>query len=110
MFSAENECVNLNPTLYPIGNVENWLLLVENSMRNSVRTILGDSYQDIWKTERKEWVLNWPGQIVIAVSQIFWTLGVEDGIKNNKLNEFLNNILLTNVKQYKTFSYIPVIN
>lgn len=35
MFSAEDECVDLEPTLYPTGNVENWLLVVENSMKNT---------------------------------------------------------------------------
>lgn len=35
MFSAEEECVTLNPPLYPKGNVENWLLVVEDSMRNT---------------------------------------------------------------------------
>lgn len=97
MFSAENECVDLQPTLYPTGNVENWLLHVENSMRNSVRTILGESLQKIWHSERKEWVLEWPGQVVIAGSQTFWTAGVEDGILNNKLRAFLENVMLTNV-------------
>lgn len=35
MFSAEDECVDLDPTLYPTGNVEQWLLIVENSMKNT---------------------------------------------------------------------------
>lgn len=35
MFSAEDECVVLNPSLYPTGNVEYWLLVVEESMKNT---------------------------------------------------------------------------
>lgn len=35
MYSAEEECVDLDPTLYPTGNVENWLLVVEHSMKNT---------------------------------------------------------------------------
>ena len=29
---------------------------------------------------RKEWVLKWGGQIVIAVGQIYWTKGAEDAL------------------------------
>lgn len=35
MHSAEEECVDLRPTLYPVGSVEHWLLAVEDSMRNT---------------------------------------------------------------------------
>lgn len=42
MFSAEDECVDLNPTFYPTANVEDWLLILENTMRN---TGLGVGFQ-----------------------------------------------------------------
>lgn len=76
MFSAEEECVDLDPTLYPKGNVENWLALVEQSMVNTVRVTLGKSLNDLMTKEKKDWVLCWPGQVVIACSQTFWTTGL----------------------------------
>lgn len=76
MFSAEEECVDLDPTLYPTGNVENWLTSVEFSMKNTVRVTLGKSLQDMMEKARGDWVLHWPGQIVIACSQTFWTAGI----------------------------------
>ncbi|XP_044254832.1 dynein axonemal heavy chain 1-like isoform X2 [Tribolium madens] len=97
MFSAEDECVSLTPTLYPTANVENWLLLVESSMRNTIRTILGDSLKEINDKPRDQWVLEWPGQVVIAGSQTFWTAGVEHGIGENTLNDFLENVVFTNL-------------
>lgn len=75
MFSAEEECVDLDPTLYPTGNVENWLTVVENSMKNTVRVTLGRALADLLVKERRAWVLCWPGQVVIACSQTFWTAG-----------------------------------
>lgn len=118
MYSADDECVNLRPTLYPVGSVENWLLVVEGSMKNtgnfnfriclvafllyfrfSVRLTLGDSLVDIYVKDRKLWVLEWPGQIVIAGSQTFWTAGVEKGIDTNTLKEFFD-VLLENVSEY----------
>lgn len=34
---------------------------------------------------RKEWVLQWPGQVVICASSIFWTKEVAEAIENNTL-------------------------
>ncbi|KAK9870899.1 hypothetical protein WA026_009856 [Henosepilachna vigintioctopunctata] len=97
MFSAEGEGVDLDPTLYPVGSVENWLLQVEFSMQNTVRTVLGAATKQVMVAERTEWVLSWPGQVVIAGSQAFWTAGVEDGIKKNALNVFLVDVMLVNL-------------
>ncbi|GAA6101091.1 dynein axonemal heavy chain 3, partial [Tachysurus ichikawai] len=34
---------------------------------------------------RKKWVLQWPGQVVICASSIFWTSEVSNAIQNNTL-------------------------
>lgn len=34
---------------------------------------------------RKKWVLQWPGQVVICASSIFWTTEVSEAIVNNTL-------------------------
>lgn len=102
MFSAEEECVALEPKLYPVGNVENWLVLVENSMKNTVRTTLGKSLMDMDGQERKDWVLCWPGQVVIACSQTYWTAGVETGIRTESMAYFLEKILLVNLDDLRS--------
>lgn len=65
----------------------------------SVRLTLGDSLKDIYEIDRKEWVLKWPGQVVIASSQTYWTTGVENGLNTDTLNEFFE-ILLEKVRHY----------
>ena len=46
MFSGEGEEVPFCETLYPHGNVEDWLLEVERVMRASLKAIIRDSLQD----------------------------------------------------------------
>jgi dynein heavy chain len=43
MFSGEGEEVPFCETLYPTGNVEDWLLEVERVMRGSLKKIIEDS-------------------------------------------------------------------
>merc|ERR1719443_250545 len=49
------------------GNVEKWLLQVEHSMTNCLRTVTNDSINDFLTKPREEWVLQWPGMVVICV-------------------------------------------
>ena len=60
------------------GNVENWLTDVENEMKKCLKKICNDSVASYATSKRTDWVLNWPGQIILAVSQIYWTEGVEN--------------------------------
>ncbi|XP_044735428.1 dynein axonemal heavy chain 1-like [Chrysoperla carnea] len=94
MHSSDGESVPLNPALYPEGNVENWMLGVEASMQNAVRTQIQSGLKALTpKTNRSEWVLNWPGQIVIAGSQTFWTANVSQAIRVHKLPEYTKELL-----------------
>uniref|UniRef100_A0A669PGZ6 Dynein axonemal heavy chain 12 n=1 Tax=Phasianus colchicus TaxID=9054 RepID=A0A669PGZ6_PHACC len=74
MYSSEGERVELISTISTSearGAVEKWLIQVEDVMLKSIRSAyLG--------TERKSWVLEWPGQVVLCVSQMFWTSEVHE--------------------------------
>lgn len=69
--------------------VEKWLIQVEETMLNSMRMVIKDSVQDYPKVDRKKWVLDWPGQVVICSSQIYWTLDSELAIQNGTLGDYL---------------------
>lgn len=69
--------------------VEKWLIQVEETMLNSMRMVIKEATEDYPKVDRKKWVLEWPGQVVICSSQIYWTLDSEHAIENGKLGDYL---------------------
>ncbi|KAL4719863.1 hypothetical protein ACJJTC_005155 [Scirpophaga incertulas] len=88
MHSSEGEVVALKYKFYPTSNVEQWLLLLEDTMRHSIRLTLVDGLKELWQIPRDQWVLRWPGQVVIAGSGTAWTAGIETAIQDCCLDEF----------------------
>ncbi|KNE55583.1 hypothetical protein AMAG_01474 [Allomyces macrogynus ATCC 38327] len=83
MCSAEGEKVKFKEVVEPSaakGAVEKWLLQVERVMQTSVQEQVGKAYKAYPESPREKWVLEWPGQVVICVGQIFWTREVQDAI------------------------------
>ncbi|GBP84500.1 Dynein heavy chain 1, axonemal [Eumeta japonica] len=95
MHSSEGEVVDLVYKFHPSSNVEQWLLLLEDTMRHTVRLKLIEGYEELWTMARSEWSLRWPGQVVIAGSQTAWTYGVEEAIKTHKMDVFFHEMLTT---------------
>ncbi|RXN34314.1 dynein heavy chain axonemal [Labeo rohita] len=89
MYSAEGEEVQLCVPVSPTGNVEHWLREVENSMKASVRDNISRSLQAYVERPRTEWVLSWPGQVVIAGCQTFWTQEVSESLDKGDLADRL---------------------
>jgi dynein heavy chain, axonemal len=106
MHSAEGEVVPFTDGVFPRGNVEMWLSNVERMMRTSVADQIWKAYQALLTSERQEWVLQWPGQVVLVCSQIMWTISVTQALQSETPKENLaayNNLMkeelieLTNV-------------
>jgi dynein heavy chain len=106
MISAGKESVPMSETINPNsakGAVEVWLSEVERVMRVTVHATTRDAITDYPAQERSKWVLKWPGQLVVNVSQMFWTVEVEeafskggsDGLKAylGQLNQQLDDIV-----------------
>ncbi|KAM4563453.1 dynein axonemal heavy chain 12 isoform 1-T1 [Odontesthes bonariensis] len=83
MYSSEGERVELIQhisTSEAKGAVEKWLVQVEDLMILSVRDVVARSRLAYADTVRNQWVKEWPGQVVLCTSQIFWTLEVHEAI------------------------------
>jgi dynein heavy chain len=61
--------------------VEKWLLQVEDVMISSLRKVVIDSKNVYPTTPRNNWVLQWPGQVVLCVSSMFWTTEVVEAME-----------------------------
>ncbi|MEQ2213412.1 Dynein heavy chain 3, axonemal, partial [Xenoophorus captivus] len=88
MVSSEKETVPFTEKIYPAqakGMVEKWLLEVESLMLKSVRHVIHQGVIEYAEVPRKKWVLQWPGQVVICASSIFWTSEVCEAIQSNSL-------------------------
>ncbi|XP_064633435.1 dynein axonemal heavy chain 12-like isoform X2 [Lineus longissimus] len=106
MFSSEGEKVEMSQVISTSearGAVEKWLLQVQDIMLMSVRDVVEKS-RDAYAMEAREvWVRDWPGQVVLCVSQMYWTeeiheairIGGAQGLKDyyTKLNDQLMDIV-----------------
>ncbi|GFT10189.1 dynein heavy chain 12, axonemal [Nephila pilipes] len=83
MLSSEGEEVFLSSiisTKEARGQVEKWLLQVQDVMLVSVRNVILDAHKSYAITARITWIVQWPGQVVLCVSQIYWTAEVHGAI------------------------------
>ena len=93
MYSGEGERVPFKSTHYPTGSVEFWLTDILCEMKATVQEQIVLSAADYRASPRGEWVLRWPGQVIIAGSTLFWTEEVEAAINadgNAGLHEYYN--------------------
>ncbi|KAJ8931053.1 hypothetical protein NQ314_016082, partial [Rhamnusium bicolor] len=87
MYSQEGEKVNFKTlvnTKEAGGSVEKWLIQVEDQMALSVRDQILKSYKNYFLLARTQWVQKWPGQIVLAVSQMHWTYNVHKALNREE--------------------------
>jgi dynein heavy chain len=84
MQSSEGEVVPLIEVISTSkarGQVEKWLLELEDDMVKSLHDIIKKALDAYLNTKRVEWVVSWPGQAVLCVAQKYWTAYVHDSMK-----------------------------
>ena len=91
MESAEKERFPLKETINPAaarGAVEKWLLEVEEGMFAACQEEVAKGIAAYASDKREDWVLNWPGQVVLVGTAIYWTSGCIEAIESGDLADF----------------------
>lgn len=75
LISVEGEKIGFLDRVNPAstGAVERWLLEVESAMRRTLHKVAGEALNSYAASERSQWILEWPGQLVLNCSQVYWT-------------------------------------
>lgn len=58
-------------------------------MIECLKALAKQSLQAYPKEERTTWSKAWPGQVVLAISQIYWTTEVEQAITDGTLEDYI---------------------
>ncbi|XP_062330264.1 dynein axonemal heavy chain 17-like [Osmerus eperlanus] len=91
MYSGENEYVTFDETCDCSGQVETWLNRILERMCNTLRMKFGDAVQAYEEKPREQWLFDYPAQIALATTQIWWN--TEVGIAFSRLEEGYENAI-----------------
>jgi len=83
MVSSEKEEIDflsIIDTMAANGNVDEWLILVEAAMIDSIRDNIRKAFDAYPKIPRTKWVLDRCGQAVLCISMTYWTYETEAAI------------------------------
>ncbi|XP_018345947.1 PREDICTED: dynein heavy chain 7, axonemal-like [Trachymyrmex septentrionalis] len=94
MISSEEEVIILEDiidTAAARGQVEKWLLELETDMKKSVKAQVIRAKNAFPTKARSQWALQWPGQTVLCVSKLYWTMDVTDKLlkKAENLRDYI---------------------
>ncbi|GMH99793.1 hypothetical protein TrVE_jg2105 [Triparma verrucosa] len=101
MMSAEGEPVPLMKPVDPEspknkGNVEMWLLELQYTHWDTILDLTKASLKEYQEIDRQSWTLRWPAQVILAVSQIYWTQQQEGLLRDKGTKGLEEGILLQN--------------
>jgi dynein heavy chain len=89
MLSGEGERVPFLSSVDPNngikrGNVELWMTEVEDAMKATLKDHIGKALCAYDESRREQWLLEWPGQVVIAADQVLWTHNTEKALRSSQ--------------------------
>ncbi|XP_076304616.1 dynein axonemal heavy chain 12-like isoform X1 [Tachypleus tridentatus] len=66
-------------------------------MKDSIHKVISRSIRSYCESPRESWVMKWPGQAILCISQTYWTADIHQAIKNGL--EALDKYLEQNNRQ-----------
>lgn len=105
MFSEEGEYVPFHVTVFPDegpkkGNVELWLKEVEMVIFECVKRCTRNAIGTFAQKARDKWIMEEPGQVVLSVSQLYFTRQVTKALAdqgNQGLKNYLDKVIKANL-------------
>ncbi|XP_031759446.1 dynein heavy chain 11, axonemal [Xenopus tropicalis] len=97
MYSKENEFVPFSVNCKCIGQVEHWLKKVEETMCETICCHITESVAAYEDKPRDQWLFDYPAQVALTSSQIWWTIDV--GIAFERLEEGFETALKDYIKK-----------
>ncbi|KAM3917468.1 dynein axonemal heavy chain 11-like [Leptodactylus fuscus] len=91
MYSREGEFVYFNKSCVCMGQAENWLRLLEDTMKSTVHQEIMDAVAAYEDKLRDQWLFDYSAQVSLTASQIWWATDVE--IVFQRLEEGFENAL-----------------
>lgn len=89
MYSKEDEYVPFGTPCECTGAVEFWLNRLIDTMRKTLRELLGESVVTYEEKPRDQWIFDYPAQVTLAGTQVWWATEVnaafgrlEEGYEN----------------------------
>ena len=119
-YSRLKECHEMIEVVFIRGrNVEQWMSNFEKVVFYTVRHYIEQCLIDYYKSPRKSWVDNHPGQSIMCVNQIGWTNEIERHLLDKTLNIYLEiynqkilevvDIVRTNNSRLKAITFANLI-
>ncbi|XP_061233427.1 dynein axonemal heavy chain 17 isoform X1 [Neopsephotus bourkii] len=91
MFSLDEEYVTFDAHCTLSGQVEVWLNRVLATMRSTLRSLIREAMVTYEEKPREQWVFNYPAQVALTCTQIWWT--TEVGMAFSRLEEGYENAM-----------------
>ncbi|XP_072155544.1 dynein beta chain, ciliary isoform X1 [Bemisia tabaci] len=91
MYAKDGEYVEFHGSCDCSGPVEVWLNRLQVSMRSSIRYYFSDATTSYEEKPREQWLFDYPAQVSLCCSQIWWT--TEVNIAFSRLEEGYENAL-----------------
>ena len=88
MLSEEGEKVTFVNSFNPAkagGAVEKWLIQCEAAQRETVAAMCRDASKAYATSKRTDWMVEWPGQVVLCIGSLYWTSQTEAAIREGTM-------------------------
>eukprot|EP00397_Hematodinium_sp_SG-2012_P000045 GEMP01000045.1.p1 GENE.GEMP01000045.1~~GEMP01000045.1.p1 ORF type:complete len:3312 (+),score=740.25 GEMP01000045.1:2269-12204(+) len=106
MYSAEKEMVPFYKPLKARGNVEKWLLEVEEYMCKTIHSVIKKGCRDYPDMVRAKWVLQKEAQVVATAGMIMWCVETEEVWERGGGPNELQRFYIKNVQQLTELTHL----